>query len=65
MDIPPQPHPTKEEAPERVKAQERIQTTVRALRALLEDDAEEQRETFTYLKQVLDEDRFSTRRLFP
>ena len=65
MDITPQPNPTEEEAPERESAQERIQTTVRALRALLEDDAEEQRETFTYLKQVLDEDRFSTRRLFP
>ena len=65
MDITPQPNPTEEEAPERVSAQEQIQTTVRALRALLEDDAEEQRETFTYLKQVLDEDRFSTRRLFP
>jgi hypothetical protein len=65
MDITPQPNPTEEEASERESAQERIQTTVRALRALLEDDAEEQRETFTYLKQVLDEDRFSTRRLFP
>jgi hypothetical protein len=65
MDITPQPNSTEEEAPEGANAQERIQSTVRALRALLEDDAEEQRETFTYLKQVLDEDRFSTRRLFP
>jgi hypothetical protein len=65
MDIPPQPNSTEEEAPERVSAQERIQTTVRTLRTLLEDDAEEQRETFAYLKQMLDEDRFSTRRLFP
>jgi hypothetical protein len=65
MDIPPQPTPTEEEAPESVSAQERIQTTVRALRALLEDDEEEQRETFAYLKKVLDEDRFSPRRLFP
>jgi hypothetical protein len=48
-----------------VSSQERIQATVRALRILLEDDEEEQRETFAYLKQVLDEDRFSTRRLFP
>jgi hypothetical protein len=65
MDITPQPDPTEEEALESMSAQERIQTTVRALRALLEDDAEEQRETFTYLKHVLDDDRFSTRRLFP
>ena len=65
MDITPQPNPTGEEAPEDVSSQEQIQTTVRALRALLEGDAEEQRETFAYLKQVLDEDRFSTRRLFP
>jgi hypothetical protein len=65
MDITPQPNPTAEEAPEGVSSQERIQTTVRALRALLEGDEEEQRETFAYLKQVLDEDRFSTRRLFP
>lgn len=66
MDITPQSNLTLEETPEEgVSAQERIQTTVRALRALLEDDAEEQRETFTYLKQMLDEDRFSTRRLFP
>ncbi len=65
MDITPQPNPTVEEAPEGVSSQERIQTTVRALRALLEGDEEEQRETFAYLKQVLDEDRFSTRRLFP
>lgn len=65
MDMTPQQNPTEEKAPESMSAQERIQTTVRALRALLEDEAEEQCETFTYLKQVLDEDRFSTRRLFP
>jgi hypothetical protein len=63
--ITPQPNPTVEEAPESANSQEQIQTTVRALRALLEGDEEEQRETFAYLKQVLDEDRFSTRRLFP
>jgi len=65
MDIPSQQNLTEEEAPEGARSQERIQTTVRALRALLEGDEEEQRETFAYLKQVLDEDRFSTRRLFP
>jgi hypothetical protein len=65
MDIPSQQNLTEEEAPEGARSQERIQTTVRALRALLEGDEEEQRETFAYLKQVLDEDRFSIRRLFP
>ena len=65
MAMTPQPNPTAEEAPQGANSQEQIQTTVRALRALLEGDEEEQRETFAYLKQVLDEDRFSTRRLFP
>jgi hypothetical protein len=65
MDITPQQNPTEEEAPEGAGSQERIQATVRALRTLLEGDEAEQRETFAYLKQVLDEDRFSTRRLFP
>ena len=65
MNITPQQSPIGEEAPEGASSQERIQTTVRALRTLLEDDEEEQCETFAYLKQVLDEDRFSTRRLFP
>lgn len=65
MDTTPQPTSTPEEAPERAPSPEQLQTTVRALRVLLEDDEEEQRETFAYLKQVLDEDRFSTRRLFP
>ena len=49
----------------RIVAAGRDVATVRALRTLLEGDEEEQSETFAYLKQVLDEDRFSTRRLFP
>lgn len=65
MDITPQSNLTEEEAPESGGAQARIQTTVHALRALLEGEEEEQRETFAYLKQMLDEDRFSMRRLFP
>jgi hypothetical protein len=44
--------------------QARIQSVVRSLRTLLEGDEQEQRETFEYLKQVLDEDRPSNRRLF-
>jgi hypothetical protein len=44
--------------------QAEAQATVRSLRTLLEGDEREQRETFEYLKQALDEDRPSNRRLF-
>jgi hypothetical protein len=43
---------------------EKIQAVVRSLRILLEGDKQEQRETFAYLKQALDEDRPSNRKLF-
>jgi len=43
----------------------RIEEVVRALRTLLAGDEQEQRETFAFLKQALDEDRPSTRKLFP
>jgi hypothetical protein len=55
------PSQTSETADERP----RIQRTIKILRTLLETDAQEQRETFEYLKQALDEDRPSNRRLFP
>ncbi len=41
-----------------------IKAKVRRLRALLDDDEKEQRETFAYLKKTLNEDRPSNRRLF-
>lgn len=41
------------------------QEKVAALRSLLEDDEEEQRETGEYLLRALDEDRLSYRKLFP
>lgn len=41
-----------------------IEETIHSLRALLEGDEEEQRETFAFLKQALDEDRPSSRKLF-
>lgn len=44
--------------------QTKIQMVLQSLRTLLEADEQEQRETFEYLKQVLDEDRPSNRRLF-
>ena len=44
---------------------EEIEATVRLLRSWREGDAEEQRETWGYLKKALDEDRPSGRKLFP
>jgi hypothetical protein len=42
-----------------------IESVLRSLRTLLEDDEKEQQETFDYLKRALDQDRPSNRRLFP
>jgi hypothetical protein len=42
-----------------------IEEIVGSLRALLVGDEQEQRETFSFLKQALDEDRPSSRKLFP
>jgi hypothetical protein len=50
------------ESPIEPEERERI---LLALDALLEGDEEEQRETFTFLKKALDEDRPSYRKLFP
>ena len=55
---------TTEQPRELIDGQARIQTVVRSLRTLFESDEQEQRETFEYLKQVLEEDRPSNRRLF-
>ena len=49
---------------ERASQPEKIRAAVRSLRMLLEGDKQEQRETFAYLKQALDEDRPSNRKLF-
>ena len=53
-----------EEASELSTQQAKIEAVVRSLRALLEGDEKEQQDTFNYLKQALDEDRPSNRRLF-
>ena len=42
-----------------------IEEIVSSLRALLGGDEREQRETFSFLKQALDKDRPSSRKLFP
>ena len=55
---------TTEQTTETNDEQARIQAVVQALRTLLRGDEREQRETFEYLKQVLEEDRPSNRRLF-
>lgn len=38
---------------------------IRVLRSFLEEDEAEQRETWEYLKQALDEDRANDEKLFP
>ena len=55
---------TTEQNTETADKQARIQAVVQSLRTLLKGDEQEQRETFEYLKQVLEEDRPSNRRLF-
>ena len=55
---------TTEQSTEMIDQQSKIQAVVQSLRTLLEGDEQEQRETFEYLKRVLEEDRPSSRRLF-
>jgi hypothetical protein len=45
-------------------AQQGIEERLASLRVLLEGDEQEQRETFAFLKEALEEDRLSSRRLF-
>ncbi len=54
------------EKEETLKASEKrkISAKIRKLRSLLDNDEKEQRETFSFLKKALDEDRPSNRRLF-
>jgi hypothetical protein len=44
---------------------EKNQALIQLLRSWREGDPEEQRETVEFLMSVLDEDRYSTRKLFP
>jgi hypothetical protein len=55
---------TTEQTVEPVDEKVRIQATVAALRTLLEGDEQQQRATFKYLQQALEEDRPSNRRRF-
>ena len=50
---------------EEISAQPKsVEEILRALRTLLDGDEQEQRETFAFLKEALEEDRPSNRRLF-
>ncbi len=54
------------EAEERREQQmRRNQAVIDLLNSWEDDDPEEQRETWAFLKQALDEDRLSYRKLFP
>ncbi|HEV7668942.1 MAG TPA: hypothetical protein VGS22_10480 [Thermoanaerobaculia bacterium] len=53
-----------EEAAENLLDAEERDRTLRALDALLEGDEGEQKETFAFLKESLDQDRPSNRKLF-
>jgi hypothetical protein len=44
---------------------EEVQSLIDLLRSWQEGDADEQRETWEFLKTALDEDRMSDRKLFP
>ena len=48
---------TTSQASEPIDQQTKIQMVLQSLKSLLEADEQEQRETFEYLKQGLDEDR--------
>lgn len=60
-------HVTKSVEVRRAEQIRKNQAAIELLRSWSEDDsdAEEQRETWEYLKQALDEDRLSDRKLFP
>jgi hypothetical protein len=53
-----------EETPETFLEADERERTLRALDALLEGDAAEQQETFAFLKESLDQDPPSARKLF-
>ncbi len=68
MQQPITPAPDLTDAEREARRQEQIQRNQAALEMLDEwdqEDPEEQRETWEYLKRVLDEDRPSYRKLFP
>jgi hypothetical protein len=55
----------KEEPHQSVAHSERNRALIQLLRSWREGDEQEQRDTWEYLRQALDEDRLSERKLFP
>ena len=55
----------REQEAARAQQREKNQFAIQLLRSWREEAPEEQRETLAYLKQVIDEDRLSDRKLFP
>ncbi len=51
--------------PGRKRPSRQVQSAIALLRSWQEGDAEEQRETWEFLRKALDEDRPSYRKLFP
>jgi hypothetical protein len=56
---------TKAERPFPADLQARNEAAMRLLDAWCKEDAQEQQETWAFLKQALEEDRLSARKLFP
>jgi hypothetical protein len=57
--------PRTEDEPEICAEPKRIEEVIGMLRTLLSGDEREQRETFSFIRKALDEDRPSNRKLFP
>ena len=55
----------KKEFPQSAAQSQKNRALIRLLRSWREGDEQEQRSTWEYLKQALDEDRLSERKLFP
>lgn len=64
-DHPTYPNSTIQESDALTIQQAKNKAAIRLLRSWREGDEQEQRETWEYLKRVLDEDRPSNRKLFP
>ena len=58
------PSPPTAETQSSERQTQRLERVLHRLRALLEGDETEQRETFAYLQQAIDEDRTSSRKRF-
>ena len=55
----------KKELPQSIAQAQKNRDLIQLLRSWREGDEQEQRDTWEYLRQALDEDRLSERKLFP